>query len=106
MQKRMTERLAWLYLAKLWGKPIHDEINDTVWVEFGGLRHYGLCHCLNTLFKEVPWSVYKKMISKIDAELRRIGAPNYLAEMKVSGAKVRAAFCRKQARLLAKGKRK
>jgi len=92
----MTEKQAWLHLAKLWDHPTKD--GTRVYVEMlegFGFEPCGLCDCIEELGNrdDISWEVNGVMLGKIPERL-----PNgFVWPTNLRGAKQRAEFCRKQA---------
>ena len=94
----MTERAAWLKLAKLWNKPLRGV------VPYVRLRHgahgmvgrNGLCACVTSLYVDgkIDHDARLDMNSKVHAAIKH-GA--YAWPLTLAGAKSRAAFCRRMA---------
>lgn len=99
----MTELQAWLRLERWWGNPALK--HDAFALSNGGEGCAFICGDIDVLFatNRIGPVVYDRMKQKIRDAIRR---RTYLAPKTLSGAKVRAAFCRKQARLLAPKKKK
>ncbi len=99
----MTERQAWLALAKMWDEAEPDCEGDYC---VDGLS-YGLCYSIDAPRISASEDVKCNMLDKVH---RHPKSPRskYLFKWPTSkdGAKSRAAFCRKQAELLAPKKRK
>ncbi len=95
----MTQRQAWLYLAKLWSKAAQPSGLAEVRVD-NFIRYY-LCHCIDDLGDAgtISPAAHRIMDNKIYKALK---GKAILAPLNLQGAKVRAAFCRKMARALRK----
>lgn len=101
----LSERRAWLYLAKKWDKakpPKLDGWEDDVEVvirlnRFG--EEIGLCDTIVRL--PISCSVCDAMEDKVDRERRRLKKRRwaFLWPTTKAGAKKRAAFCRRMAKL-------
>ncbi len=99
----MTEREAWLFLADKWDNVEGDE--HPRYVVVNGYEAAGLCPCIDSLESadDITPPVAAFMLAKIPKKRDSHDACWPFTE---EGAKARAAFCRKQARLLAPKRRK
>lgn len=104
--KKMSEREAWLHLAKAWTEPFTDD-GDVCVIDQTGLGfNFGLCHCIEDLemYDFISIAVETRMLNKIPA---RSEDDDYCWPLTVEGAGQRAAFCRKMAsQLAAKSKKR
>lgn len=91
----MTERQAWLKLAKIWDGA-KDDGDDIAYVPSGAT---GLCPSILEIRGYLTDQVYESMMRAID-DLRSVTEHNHKWPMTLAGAKARAAFCRLQAKLL------
>ena len=100
MTRTMTERQAWLYLARRWDAA--TEFNNRYVASVFGLTAYGLCESVYHLavVEKTTWAVMCSMEAKIKLVSR--DKISYCWPRTKAGAKSRAAFCRKQATLLKK----
>lgn len=105
MKKHMTEKQAWLCLAKLWDKP-HCDRDDWHGVKTGNYDSYGLCPCIEFLQQAVRISddTFCDMMNKIPK--RRINLSAFAWRPNAAGAEQRAAFCRKMAKACERKKAK
>lgn len=106
MAKKMTESQAWAFLAKLWAKKNHFFDGDgDVFVQLDGDKgqRHGICDCIGKL------NDMGRLTVRTECKMRdRIGDhPAYeLGEfvwpLTTSGARSRAAFCRRMAKATSK----
>ncbi len=100
----MTEKQAWLKLAKMWDEARVDA--STGLSAPTGSDSCGLCPCIYLDIGDLlSCDVTESMIAKIE-ELPSLNCQGFRWKTNLEGAKSRAAFCRKQAALLAKRKAK
>lgn len=105
----MTEKEAWLYLAKKWDEESY--LGDTcegfsAYVVIKDFRRPGLCHCLRgvRIEKFISQEMYSEMKRKLDShgpEKKYGDTFQYRWPLTMTGAKKRAAFCRRMAKLCA-----
>lgn len=107
----MTERQAWLLIAKAWDKP-RVFTDDGVLIYFATIWKYkycGLCPCVYVMEENERIDEFTRnsMLTKIESETRKKGAHHpFIWPTTLSGAYQRAAFCRKQAAKLTKKRKK
>ena len=98
----MSKRKAWLYLSKLWGATNAPH----VMIDFGHRKVHciGLCDGVNILLEtgQITRDVYRAMHKEITAAIRSncgdLSVPlGFGWTRDVTGARQRAAFCRKMA---------
>lgn len=99
-QKRMTEREAWLYQAKLWDKPkknygkcCYEAVNPS-----NGIRGDGICIIIELMcrYDLISFKTRVSMERRIDNEREKLGLHHpYLFRCTKAGAVKRAALCRK-----------
>ena len=89
--KKLTEKQAWLDLARLWAGVKCPGAG----VRMGGDYVYGLCGCLK--MRPLSPRIRTNMLRKIWEEMERIGRDVYLYDISTEGAKQRAAFCLRMA---------
>lgn len=99
----LTERQAWLRLARAWDRPVASEYG-TMQAKVCKSRCVGLCSSIGELecSGKISTDVELRMDERIQAMPERFGP--YCWPLDGRGARSRAAFCRRQARLLAKRK--
>lgn len=103
--KLMTERAAWLYLARCWDAAVPDKYFGRAAL-IGNYRADGICYsiCALNWFEKVA-QAGKRRMDKMMAENRPKDTPHtFWWPRTVAGAKKRAAFCRKMAALCKKTK--
>jgi len=100
----MTEKQAWLYLAKKWDKPKKPP-SDYAFVRISGMVCFGLCGSVKML--NITTRSVKRMLNRIEVGWSRTFPfyDNYRWPRTRAGAKSRAAFCRKMAKQLTKPKK-
>lgn len=101
----MTERQAWLKLAKMWDKAYIDSDGD---YSAMGTASMGLCPCITLdIADDLDQGVSVSMLGKIKKlpKITHYGL-EFVWRTDKASAEARAAFCRKQAALLAKRKPK
>jgi hypothetical protein len=104
MRKKLNERQAWLEIAAAWDEVTTDDEGTACALLRGTEYHYGICHCIDDLLghQAISFEVLESMAGKLPERTwfhRRFCWPRTLR-----GARQRAAFCRKQAALLARKK--
>ena len=88
----MTEKQAWLKLAKLWDEPVLDFWCNDYAVILDKRTRYGLCECITCL------PISDRMRDKMRRKARgRTQLGRYRWQLDARGARARAAFCRKMA---------
>lgn len=101
--KKLTQKQAWLHLAAIWSEPLGRKGMAYVHIPGAGTTTYlGLCTSIGALARigKISTAINRSMRKKIDMEMLRRGPGMlYLWPWTVEGAKSRAAFCRKQAKL-------
>lgn len=98
----MTEKQAWLVLAKAWNKAIFINTRGASMATMpNGFRCDGLCRCIEMI--SVTNEIRRRMLAKIKAIPEDLGSPFiYKFPLTRDGAKKRADFCRAQAEKLSK----
>jgi len=99
------EREAWLYIARRWDRARRCSCDPHCTSFIAHIESFaceGICVCID-LMPDVDKDVRERMAQKIYAVQH---GSLFLYPRTLAGAKKRAAFCRKQAKLLTKGKRK
>ncbi len=100
----MTEREAWLYLAKKWSSDnLIVSMNKNEYYVYRGYYSrgdpaFGLCCCIDVL--PISGTIRDNMHNKIDN--LRFRNDIFVWSNSKSGAKARVRFCLKQAKLLSK----
>lgn len=97
----MTQREAWLYLAKLWSGPLSDCPCGGCGGKVAADLASGLCVSVDRIAM-LPAKTREAMRVRIRRHREAIGGESYLWPTTEAGAKKRAAFCRRQAALLTK----
>ena len=88
----MTEKQAWLKLAKLWDESLLDFWREDYVVILDNRPRYGLCDCITCL------PISDRMRDKMRRKARgRTKLGRYSWQLDARGARSRAAFCRKMA---------
>lgn len=100
--KKLTERQAWLLLAKLWDKAKPKSPSGTYAVFFNDGSVSGLCACVGWI--NTNSRTRCAMIDKIRTGGSAIHRP-YRWPRTLAGAKQRADFCRLQAKLCKRKKK-
>jgi hypothetical protein len=97
MAKKLTKRQAWLWLAEKWAKPQKNFRNEMV--VYIGMVVKNLHESVIGMFLDgmISKRTYASMISAI-AKIRHKKVPYWPRDD--AGARERAAFCRRQAKLL------
>ena len=101
MKKLLTQRQAWLLLAKAW-RQAKEEPPGRWSADVGYGVSYGLCPLINDLFNEnrISEATFRSMDKKVPRRKREV----YAWPLTRAGARARAAFCRRQAAKLVKKK--
>ena len=94
----MTEKQAWLKLAKLWDESLLDFWREDYVVILDNRPRYGLCDCITCL------PISDRMRDKMRRKARgRTKLGRYRWQLDARGARSRAAFCRKMAAQCGRG---
>lgn len=96
---RMTERQVWLKIAEAWDAAKVLAPRSYYVTIFNGYVMYGICPCIEQLVEEdkISFNLGEKMLAKIKAETGA-GENSWAFPHTKSGAKKRAALCRKFAK--------
>lgn len=96
--KLLSERAAWLKLAKLWDNPMGNLEN--AYIDMGDRRSFGLCGCIASFHfaaKRTSYATMWAMLDKVN-EIMSETDNAYRWPTTRAGARQRAAFCRRMAK--------
>lgn len=105
--RTMTERAAWLHLAKAWRKaePDMDGVYE-IDMGDGDAKPWGLCYSVTRMRRTemIGDGVARRMYARVEAAAARLGLDDtkYLWPTTLAGARARVRFCERQARALGK----